>query len=126
MTRLEEIRKREAKATKGPWEVREFENLKGWIERTIYQPGPSDFKDQDNEHDFIFIAHAREDIPWLISEVERLKGLIKEAEYAPGQYVQEGGRCPWCLAGNLKRDGSRWPDEHPDDCPAFTPDGQVK
>lgn len=50
----------------------------------------------------------------LVAEVERLRGLIAD--------VIEGtsGICPWCGHGAYKDE------PHPEHCPAFTPDGEVK
>lgn len=59
----------------------------------------------------------------LFDEVERLRGLIKGAELTsrpdPVRGVAFG--CPWCDL-YCGKDRMR----HASDCPAFTPDGDVK
>lgn len=70
MGRIEEIRERESKATRGPWRV---------VDGRSFGVQSSDkniascFR-RDNE---VFIAHAREDIPFLLVEVERLNDVVK-------------------------------------------------
>ena len=72
MSREDEIREREQKATKGPW----------WFDYTAYQMrGRKDVcvtEDIISPDDQTFIAHAREDVPWLLSEVARLRRELEE------------------------------------------------
>lgn len=60
-------------------------------------------------------------IPWpvdnLIVEIKRLRALIKDVESCV--YMSHGYAptlCPWCMCE----------DSHALDCPAFTPEGDVK
>lgn len=53
----------------------------------------------------------------LIAEVERLRGLIKNAEYTDVGYWASFDACNWC---------SHESPGHDIDCPAFTPEGEVK
>lgn len=55
----------------------------------------------------------------LLSEIGRLRALVKSAECVDG--VLSGGSCTWCGAF---RQGPLRP--HAPDCPAFTPDGEVR
>lgn len=73
--RIEEIRKRAAASTRGPWEVGydDYDSdttlYIGEVEATV------------GRFDAEFIAHAREDIPALLAEVERLReevGYLEE------------------------------------------------
>lgn len=52
-----------------------------------------------------------EEFKRLQADNARLKALIKEAERTPYEHA-----CPWCWAET----------EHAHDCPAFTPEGEVK
>lgn len=54
----------------------------------------------------------------LLPEVRRLRGLIRRGEHAAGDEYEE---CAWCWI-HICAPGAR----HADDCPAFTPDGEVK
>ena len=62
----------------------------------------------------------------LKADNARLRALIKDKEYAHvgGEYDEGDGyraqydECPWCGGDAVKR--------HADDCPAFTPEGEVK
>jgi hypothetical protein len=73
---LQEIKEREAKATKGPWV--HLENTPFWgeirtaNEETFTQIAVMPHLD-DRTDDFNFIAYAREDVPALVAEVERLQ-----------------------------------------------------
>jgi hypothetical protein len=64
----------------------------------------------------------------LAAEVRRLRGLVKSAKWAGYAEVLGGdeGVCPWCCV--LMVDGAPGlpPGTHAPDCPAFTPDGEVK
>lgn len=53
----------------------------------------------------------------LIAEIERLRGLIKNAEYTDTGYSAGVYTCNWCFEEHPK---------HAENCPAFTPDGEVK
>lgn len=60
----------------------------------------------------------------------RLRALIKQAEWK-AEWSEEGGECPWCEALQRQlRYGNGRPVEktgkHAADCPAFTPEGEVK
>ena len=61
----------------------------------------------------------------LEADNARLRALIKQAEY--GDHTHYEDSCPWCGCVAI---GHRWTklDEppHSDDCPAFTPTGEVK
>jgi len=67
--RLEQIREREQKATKGPWD-HDGIAIRSEGKETFDWKIPSDSVDAD------FIAHAREDIPWLLYQLAttRAKG----------------------------------------------------
>lgn len=93
MTRLQEIKQRAERATKGPWNA-----------YTYGEEAPSlNFKDKltyvrvESENQIVgfiycdqvgkphlcdsgFIAHAREDIPYLINMVDGMQGLIEELD----------------------------------------------
>ena len=56
-----------------------------------------------------------------VADNARLRALVKAKEWAI--WVQNSSECPWCgrdgpEAGRVER--------HADDCPAFTPSGEVK
>lgn len=72
-SRLDEIKAREAAATKGPWDglISQFaiRARDSYICDGI-RPGP------DKE----FITHARQDIPWLIERVEAFEKIVREYE----------------------------------------------
>ena len=93
--RLAEIRGKEQKATKGPWELhpitQDFYRLLGskvWNEARIQESG-------DNA---AFIAAMREDVPWLLELVDMqqmtMQELEQELEYARkiGHYYVERSR----------------------------------
>ena len=81
-TRLDEIRQREAAATRGPWDS-EWQNGDGnyaWVLahpngqfhplnviKVCHDDWPPSFADA------AFVAAARSDVPWLVAEVERLR-----------------------------------------------------
>jgi hypothetical protein len=58
---------------------------------------------------------ADEDRDALLAEVRRLRGLIKRVEEVDNDFGTMF--CPWCV-GCAK--------DHAADCPAFTPDGDVR
>ena len=114
---LEEIRKRCDAATEGPWEQEDCR------ENHIATATGMDIAHAPKQINAQFIAHARTDVPALLAEVERLRGLIKAAELTsrpcPVRGVAFG--CPWC---GLRCGRDRM--IHASDCPAFTPEGEVK
>ena len=59
-----------------------------------------------------------DDLKYADEEIARLRALVDGAEFG-GQYNL--GRCPWCGA-QAERDN----ETHRDDCPAFTPEGEVR
>jgi len=86
-----------------------------------------------------FIAHAIVDIPDLVAEVEelnrqrieayqhvetlflenkRLRGLLKAGEFTDTGYYSGCLTCNWCRVENIEG--------HSPDCPAFTPEGEVR
>lgn len=84
MTRLDEIREREKKATKGPWKadgkivrpISEEIKRRAPIAMTdcshgIGQAGVSDENNAD------FIAHSREDIPYLLERLEAAEEALR-------------------------------------------------
>jgi len=97
MSRLDEIREREEKATRGPWRQCGADGPKCqccqiWSTRAdipvalalrytdeAYTGGEGCtlLKAQSNAD---FIAHAREDIPWLLAEIKRLELELNLAE----------------------------------------------
>ena len=88
MSRLEEIRERESKATPGPWGYRQAvggqipcHGSKAHFSKARICGGPECVRvgvvDSGEMADLEFIAHAREDIPWLRGEVERLNQALK-------------------------------------------------
>lgn len=146
---LKEIEARASAATPGPWvhDTVQSESavICGHAPGVVceWRKGAAAFDDCD------FIAHAREDVPALIAEVRRLQELTKGAEqmsYDIEDYVRVRDRmnayrqdndrlralikqaeyhttdphdcaaCPWCDVVAI----------HKDDCPAFTPDGDVR
>lgn len=68
----------------------------------------------------------------LLAEVKRLRGLVKDAQARGcncGMDTELEG-CPWCF-GEPRRDSSGYVSDpgviaHTDDCPAFTPEGDVR
>lgn len=141
MTRLDEIKEREAKATKGPWstdkrgggivrgaKVYEYANGNGTRQLAMTM-GHDDLDSVESAANAEFIAEGRSDIPWLIAEVERLRGLIASAEKsASWGYEGEYQCCPWCDNSGDNRTAkfdSDWR-PHKASCLAFTPDGDVK
>lgn len=73
--RIAEIRERESKATKGPWEQFNYISYPGGLHRVRSRFDPSVTICEcrrDYGHDAAFIAHARQDVPDLLAEVERL------------------------------------------------------
>lgn len=80
--RIEEIRERCEKATKGPWWSTRMDIGKGPREpnvvfsrddlgRCTYDTFNLKAKDAD------FIAHSRDDIPFLLAEIERLRQALE-------------------------------------------------
>lgn len=63
------------------------------------------------------IAYPNSDLAKRL-ELDRLRALIKQVEYA--NKANSSAFCPWCGAEN--EEGAA---RHAD-CPAFTPDGQVR
>ena len=69
------------------------------------------------------------DIPYKAVKAQaadnaRLRALIKEAEWRGGD-VDGDISCPWC--GESRDNYAGHPGgKHTNDCPAFTPEGQVK
>ncbi len=59
----------------------------------------------------LWLAHLERE------EVARLNALVKDAEWGDGN--DRGPFCPWCGALHGEQ-------PHADDCPAFTPSGDVR
>ena len=104
MTRIEEIRERTAKATKGPWVVRRMNKF--GKEYAISEIPGLGFRDNGttsydylNSADHAFIAHCREDVPFLLSEVERLETEVAEQARLNGM----GGEREADLLGKVAR-----------------------
>lgn len=76
-TKLEQIRERCNRATKGPWI--------SFVEDRDHTCGSNFIKTSGNDIELIgatvddqdFIANARQDIPWLINEICKLNDLLK-------------------------------------------------
>jgi hypothetical protein len=99
MSTLDEIRKRESLATKGPW--RGFDN-----------PCDNYWADVHPE-DADFIAHARQDIPDLLDYVDRLKEGLRRLEWcdhANGSGKGFGALCPVCGCSKVLDKGGHGPD----------------
>lgn len=79
--KLDEIKSREAKASKGPWETR-IAGIEG--DNYVAGTGPwyrmshlaFDANDQSHE-DARFIAHSREDIPYLLKRLEAAEAALR-------------------------------------------------
>src|SRR6185312_6774960 len=88
--RLEEIRQRAEKATKGPWEWvgrdgdhHDLMSPEGMIHSDGSACGEYSADIEVFGPDATFIAHSREDIPYLLSELADVSGkLLKIREYA--------------------------------------------
>lgn len=85
--RLEEIREREKKATKGPWHFqadtagRPVRLHADDFDTVITRELNEDYLYMTNQ-DEAFIAHSREDIPFLLSHIDSLTNKLKIAEEA--------------------------------------------
>lgn len=88
MTRIEEIRERESKATKGPWRVGYNDKyITGHILSDHHKYAGNAVSDPESvcsaetltADDAEFISHARSDIPFLLAEVERLRAALEAA-----------------------------------------------
>ena len=79
MSRIEEIRERERKATRGPWLHNVLENGSDSITNSSNSIYSEDYGIEE-WFDREFIAHARGDIPWLLTEVDRLRSRLERAE----------------------------------------------
>lgn len=56
----------------------------------------------------------------LVADNERLRGLVKEAEDMGSDASIADFACPWCGQGRFGKP------RHLADCPAFTPEGDVR
>lgn len=76
---LDEIEKRAAAATPGPW-------CCGYDEDSLYS-GEAYVARFEHGDDQVFVAHARTDVPALVAEVRRLRGASERArENAKGAW----------------------------------------
>ncbi len=73
-----------------------------------------------------------DEVTRLDADNARLRGLMRRAEHVECRCMssQETG-CPWCSKGGFYFDRNATPpkrfgDGHDADCPAFTPDGEVR
>lgn len=88
MSRIDEIRERCEKATKGPWEAVTRGNTVKSHAVTVtgyYFSIAGGISKKTGNADFI--ANARQDIPYLLGEIDRLNGLV-------------GCGCGLCLSHN--------------------------
>ena len=79
--RLKEIRERERKATKGPWnDSGRYINGDGHVLFQHSDVGCTlpDERFEEDGHNGDFVAHARTDIPWLLEQVESLQAELLE------------------------------------------------
>lgn len=103
-TRLNEIRERHARATKGPWGY-ESGTVITKIRAGDYSDAVASYVEADNA---AFIAHSWQDIADLIAEVERLRAsqlVIRRVERAP--FVLEEDQPP------RSRHPYKWPKGDP-------------
>jgi hypothetical protein len=95
MTRIDEIKAREAKATKGPWNeylnTVEIHNRKG---QSVRRFGIDFICHDSSVEDMQFIAHSRSDIPYLLSEVEKLREGLRKLQWVG--HDSFGSLCPVC------------------------------
>lgn len=70
----------------------------------------------DGENPWDAVETGARHVIALVAEVRRLKGLIKEAGE---RSLRENDWCVFCLS-------HRTDSTHRQECPAFTPDGEVK
>lgn len=111
-TRLAEIRARCEKATPGPWS--DFGPCRRCDELHLSgcnRPGATDA-------DLSFLARVVDDVPWLLERIAHLEGLLKQHRF--------DGLCPWCERILCAVDDEAGGTEHSSDCPAFTPEGEIK
>lgn len=127
MTRINEIRQREAKATAGPWQSMLLggplnpERVDLWsvtqrisglpianvgLTRDMYGLPGTYSGDVGSAN---FISHSRADIPWLLGVVERLAELVKELTD-----LKKFDECAWCGPHDWTSQ-----DTHKPDCPAM-------
>lgn len=102
MNRIDEIRERERKATKGPWATDSIEDRVYLDEDHCIDcdcSSDSHVQDCDNA---TFIANAREDIPFLLEEVERLQQRLDAAETALEKLEWQALTYPCCYNGDTK------------------------
>jgi len=88
MSRLDEIRAREAAATPGPWRWDEYQHVliaadqpNEWTGECVMNVWGYDFETswRNKKLDGEFIVNAREDIPFLLAEIERLELALTTA-----------------------------------------------
>lgn len=131
MTRaqLEELKKLCAGATPGPWGSESYGGAIGDVSE-IYAIATGDNGDCENamtKETANFIAASRTAVPELIAEVERLRGIVAMSEYCGKRGPRiEPAACPWCVGEFRFSDGKSSAVMHANDCPAFTPEGEVK
>ncbi len=95
MSRLEEIKERVKKATKGPWESSEnlgdhsVQGPDGPVAAVTYAyaEGPISLDECDAE----FIAHARDDIPWLLEHLKEAREVIEFYAKSSEKYKDQWG-----------------------------------
>lgn len=76
---IEAIRKREGKATAGPW-FSDYQDVKSASTLNMKYGAPAVIAEviYNEVDDAEFIAHAREDVSLLLAEVERLKHVLNK------------------------------------------------
>jgi len=95
LKRLEEIEKRAAKATPGPWEIKHYKGRQGeawWHSYYCRSRGRTvwgglkrltwDGEDPIPSDDLLFISNAREDVPWLCELALELLDRLSKLESA--------------------------------------------
>ena len=79
---LKEIRKREKKASKGPWNVEAVSDAvrviigQGRSKIILFRGNPKQISEQQTVDNCSFVAHARTDIPKLLELIDRAREII--------------------------------------------------
>ena len=73
---LKEIRKREKKASKGPWNIEAVSNGERRSKIILFRGNPKQISEQQTVDNCSFVAHARTDIPKLLELIDRAREII--------------------------------------------------
>ena len=113
MTRLDEIKERMSKASKGSWVIRDYVDDIGDTRACIIAKGRGNLtimEDMDDDDAVFVVESFNNDTPFLVAEVERLRAALEWIALCPcpndyddcGEYNGGDKSCGECMSDKAR------------------------